>query len=106
MRFRELRWPCDQPIGLRGPAGQMTVRIVNLSTHGARIAAEGLGRGDRIEVQMWSGPITGSVRWVRDGLAGLRFAHPVTPRDMARIRGQQLNTPQRTKWNLTLHELR
>jgi hypothetical protein len=109
LRFRELRWPCDYPLSMHRGGGVSPVRVVNLSSHGARIVTapgDQLARGDAVHLDLSPGRIAATVRWVRDGMAGLRFAQTMAPRDMARIRGHQGGVPARPRWNLTLQELR
>jgi hypothetical protein len=106
MQFREVRWPCDYPIGIRGRAGLRQARVVNLSSLGARILIDGLDRGETVRLELPQGWVAASVRWVRAGMAGLRFDQPLGARDMARIRGQKAGPLARPRWNLTLQELR
>ena len=88
MRFRDMRWPCEHPVlllrGDRGLAG----RILNISTGGARIAVgSALERGERLRLDLKGpAPVTAEVRWVRAGLAGVRFDRVLTARELTLVR--------------------
>lgn len=55
------------------------VGVVNLSPVGAMIRFRGaLAEGEEIMLQLLDhGPVTGQVRWVRDGRVGISFDSPV-----------------------------
>lgn len=88
MRFRDMRWPCDHPVllfrGERGLAG----RIRNISTGGARVElGEALEQGERLRLDLKGpAPVTAEVRWVRAGMAGLRFDRMLGARELTLVR--------------------
>jgi hypothetical protein len=106
MRFREMRWPCDHPIRLHGPNGPLAGRVANIGSFGARLVIGGLVAGDRVALDLSPGRLPATVRWVRDGMAGLRFSQQMTARDLSRIRGHQGGTLIRQKWAHPVQELR
>lgn len=106
MRYRETRWPCDFPIRITGPAGVMRGVILNISPNGARLDAPELGRGDRVSLDLHPSSLSAHVRWARAGRCGLRFDHPISARELARIRGIQTGPAPRTRLNPQLTELR
>jgi len=106
MRFREMRWPCDHPVRLYGPCGPLGGRVANISSFGARIVVAGLAVGDMVALDLSPGRMPATVRWVRDGMVGLRFTRQMTQRDMSRIRGHQGGMPVRQKWAHPSQELR
>lgn len=90
MRYRELRWPCDFPIRLQGTRGEFAGHIINVSGYGARILlGEDLEPGEKLMLDLASGRLPATVRWVRNGLMGLRFARQMPVRDISRIRGHR-----------------
>ena len=82
-----------------------TVELINLSGGGAKISAEFEPRlWDIVELQLGDGPgIDCAVRWLRDGTAGLEFAHETRidcdPETRARL---LLDTIQRSFPNLAI----
>ena len=55
------------------------VRLVNVSPSGAMISFQGnLADGDEVMLHLLDhGPVTGQVRWTRDGRVGINFAEPL-----------------------------
>ncbi|WP_417600410.1 PilZ domain-containing protein [Pararhodobacter oceanensis] len=90
MRYRDHRFACDHPVAVLDAADRrQTAMVVNVSRDGARLArAQGLMVGQHLRVFIMPNmpPNRAEVRWVREGLAGLRFAVPLSPREIAMAR--------------------
>ena len=89
MRFRDQRFPCDYPVTCYSGPRRFALRLVNVSSRGARLSGDaGCSPGQvlRVELGQGSQPRTAVVRWVRDGTLGLRFDHPLEARTMAVVR--------------------
>ena len=56
------------------------VRLVNVSPSGAMISFQGnLADGDEVTLHLLDhGPVTGQVRWTRDGRVGIIFSKPLS----------------------------
>lgn len=56
------------------------VRLVNVSPSGAMISFQGnLADGDEVTLHLLDhGPVTGQVRWTRDGRVGINFSKPLS----------------------------
>jgi hypothetical protein len=107
MRYRDLRWPCDHPVVMQRGQQDMRARIVNISTSGARVESErALERGERVAIGLAGPPVMAEVRWVRGGLAGLRFDRVLTPREIGTARKAETGGRRGGGWNLHLRELR
>lgn len=89
-RYREYRCPCAASVVALTGEGRQRAEIVNISSTGARLSgAEGLEEGATLRLEVMAGmePLKAEVRWVRGALAGLRFARPLGPEMIARLRG-------------------
>jgi len=87
MKFREHRYPCDLPAVLALPGGEAQVMVVNISAHGARVARAGAPTpGTRAELALMGIRFAATVRWARQGRAGLRFDAALPPTVLARAR--------------------
>lgn len=112
MRYREHRYPCDLPVEVVGPDGQVHACIVtNVSPWGARLARLGFGRvGDRLRLRLGSGtqPREATIRWSSGASCGLRFAQPLDARTIAQARMSVSHKARAgpAGWNLHLRELR
>lgn len=95
----------DETAIVRYRGNKYTVELINLSGGGAKISAEFEPRlWDIVELQLGDGPgIECAVRWLRDGRAGLEFAHETRidcdPKTRARL---LLDTIQRSFPNLDI----
>jgi len=90
MRYREPRFPCALRVMALGERGRIFCEIINISRNGARIAGvSGLRLGEVLALELSPGvaPLRAEVRWLRDGMAGLRFAQALSPGAVARLRG-------------------
>lgn len=113
MNYREYRYPCGREVTVTLPDRKVRGTIINISTYGARLGGvQSLKVGYRIRIDPGPGcPIReGEVRWVRNGLAGLRFDTALDERIISAIR---LSNGHRTpphaakgSWNLRLREMR
>ena len=85
-----LRRLLDERHEQRAPSGSQTamldyhgrrhvVRVVNLSPSGAMLVYQGnLPDGDEVTLHLLDhGPVTGQVRWTRDGRLGINFLQPL-----------------------------
>ena len=86
--YREHRFPCELAVQVRGPGGSQPAALVNISPGGARLSRiEGPQPGETLRLDLGSGePVPATVRWARDGMAGLRFPHPLTRDQVTRLR--------------------
>jgi hypothetical protein len=106
MRHREMRWPCDHPIVLKGNGWEAAGRIVNISTAGARVAVQPIPeRGARLRIDLQGPPLTGEVRWARSGLVGLRFDRLLLPRELALVRKAGMAARRPPRRHLPLREM-
>jgi len=71
--------PASQTAMLDHQGRRHVVRLVNLSHSGAMISYQGaLADGDEVTLHLLDhGPLTGQVRWSRDGRAGINFSLPL-----------------------------
>lgn len=71
--------PSSQTAVLNHDGHRHVVRLVNLSASGVMIAFNGdLAEGDEVMVQLLDhGPVTGQVRWTREGRVGINFTKPL-----------------------------
>ena len=71
--------PSSQTAVLNHDDRRHVVRIVNLSASGAMIAFNGdLAEGEAVTLQLLDhGPVTGQVRWAREGRVGINFSKPL-----------------------------
>ncbi|MCB1405643.1 MAG: PilZ domain-containing protein [Rhodobacteraceae bacterium] len=112
MRYREHRFPCDLPVEVVGPDGQVQACIVtNVSQWGVRLArfdAPQIGDTLRLRLGVGTQPREARVRWSAGAYCGLRFAQPLDARTIALAR-KSVSHKARIKppgWNLQLRELR
>jgi hypothetical protein len=78
-RSEERTVPSSQTAVLNHAGRRHVVRLVNISTLGAMIAFNGeFVDGDEVVLQLLDhGSVTGHVRWVSDGRAGINFIAPL-----------------------------
>lgn len=71
--------PPSQTAVLNHEGQRHVVRILDLSVSGAMIAFNGaLAEGVEVTLQLLDhGPVTGQVRWTRDGRVGINFSKPL-----------------------------
>lgn len=71
--------PSSQTAVLNHDDHRHVVRIVNLSASGAMVAFNGdLAEGAEVILQLLDhGPVTGQVRWSREGRVGINFSKPL-----------------------------
>ncbi|GAB4262291.1 MAG: hypothetical protein Kow0013_07720 [Pararhodobacter sp.] len=112
MKYREHRYPCDRPVTVRSGELSRPALVVNVSTHGARLARiDGLRAGERVALHLQGAPhpLAADVRWTRGSLAGVRFAAPLDARTIANLRRSVAHRGPVAKsgaWNLSLREMR
>lgn len=90
MKYRDHRVPCALRVTALAESGRIPCEIINVSQTGARLAGAGaVHRGEvlRLELNAGAEPLPAEVRWMRDGMAGLRFARPLSPGAVSRMRG-------------------
>ncbi len=70
--------PVSQTAMLDHDGRRHVVRLIDLSPSGAMIAFQGkLAEGDQVTLQLLDhGPVTGQVRWSREGRVGINFSRP------------------------------
>lgn len=88
MRYREMRLPCDVEVVVMVADQPRRVRVVNVSSTGARV--EGLGRVPReapVTVMHLYSRFPARVVWTNARQAGLRFTIPLSAADLASLRG-------------------
>lgn len=87
MRFREMRWPCNQEVLVTLNGAGRKAWLVNISEGGARMKGlEGIAIGNRLMLRVMNKTLMAEVRWVRGSLTGLRFTTPLKPADLTIIR--------------------
>ncbi|HEX7751532.1 MAG TPA: PilZ domain-containing protein [Novosphingobium sp.] len=86
---RAARHPVDHTvIGEHRSAGDVRLRIVNLSDHGFMAQGEipALSRGERVSIRL---PVIGRIEahliWATDDRAGFQFERILRPRDFAQM---------------------
>lgn len=95
MRYREVRYPCDFPATLSCDGVHWPVVVVNISPNGARLArSPELEVGTRVGLTLAGTRLTATVRWQRQGRAGVRFDRPQPASLLARVRGRGFCTAQ------------
>lgn len=95
MRYRNPRAACAYQTRIDHAGGRSAVLIRDVSSAGAcaELSPSALRPGDVITLWVMERPLTAEVRWTRRAELGLRFARPLTPRDMAVIRHQSRIVP-------------
>lgn len=100
MRFRDHRFPGVHPVVCQCGQRRLDMQLTNISARGARLAgaADCLpGQALRVELGQGSQPRAAVVRWVRDGVLGLRFDQPLEARLIAIVRksvGHRVEAPR------------
>lgn len=71
--------PASQTAMLDHQGRRHVVRLINVSQSGAMISFQGaLADGDEVTLHLLDhGPLTGQVRWSRDGRVGINFSLPL-----------------------------
>ena len=84
-RARRLRLLLEVPAILRFQRALSDCQLIDISQGGAKIRTQTLlAPGDRVSLAIEGrAPVDGSVRWVRDGLAGIAFAPSLSYRQLA-----------------------
>ena len=85
-RARRLRLMLEVGAFVLLPRRRVACQVIDVSQGGAKIRTGlRLGVGDRVRLEIDGlGIISGMVRWVRDGHAGIAFPAPLPYRDLAR----------------------
>jgi hypothetical protein len=85
-RARRLRLPLELAAGLSLNRERSDCQLIDISQGGAKIRVQApLAPGDRVGLDIAGlGTLAGSVRWVRDGHAGIAFAPTLPYRQLAR----------------------
>jgi hypothetical protein len=109
MRYRDMRWPCDYPVTVLRGSTRSRATIINVSTAGLRLRLESaLPVGEVVTFDLGNRMVAATVRWCREGLAGLRLLTPLARQDVAAIRHGRgyADTVTAGHWNSHLRELR
>lgn len=74
MQYRSHRYPSEFPAPIRTPIGVQKAEITDVNNAGAQVSGlVGVGRGDKIEIDVLSQRIAGVVQWVKASDAGVIF---------------------------------
>jgi len=109
MRYREMRWPCDYPVKLQCGAEEISATIVNVSVGGMRLrVSDPVQVGEVVTLEVGRLRFTGTVRWSRPPMCGLRLPTPLGRTELAVIR-RVTPSPETIgggRWNTHLLDMR
>ena len=90
MRYRQPRAACAYQTKMEHDGTRYAASIRDITSVGAcaEIGPSDLSPGDTIKLWVMERPLVAEVRWNRGIRVGLRFARPLSPREMAVIRHQ------------------
>lgn len=87
MKFREQRWPCRYPVVLDRRGERVRALLGNIAGEGALlVGVDESHPGERLVLHLLQRRLEAEVRWARGTRCGVRFATPLSPLDVRRIR--------------------
>lgn len=87
MQYRSHRYQTQFPVQITTAAGQQQCRVIDVNTHGARIAGlRNARRGDKLQIRALNERIPAVVCWATGDTVGIMFRPQISNRQVDTLR--------------------
>lgn len=87
MQYRARRYPASRPVTVRVVDGSGEAHLMDVAEGGVKLMVDGLVPGEAVSLGVAGMTLRGTVRWVRDGHAGVQFDEPLTSQAVREVAG-------------------